>query len=58
MAAGVPVVASDTQSNRELIVDDECGFLIPLGTRAGRELHLLDKLIEFSPSPVSPGATR
>ena len=36
MAAGVPVVASDTQSNRELIVDDECGFLIPLGTRAGR----------------------
>ena len=36
MAAGVPVVASDTQSNRELIVDNECGFLIPLGTRAGR----------------------
>jgi glycosyltransferase involved in cell wall biosynthesis len=36
MAAGVPVVASDTASNRELITHGETGFLIPPGTRAGR----------------------
>jgi glycosyltransferase involved in cell wall biosynthesis len=36
MAAGVPVVASDTESNRELVVDGETGYLIPLGTRSGR----------------------
>jgi glycosyltransferase involved in cell wall biosynthesis len=36
MAAGVPVIASDTESNRELIVDGETGYLIPLGTRSGR----------------------
>jgi glycosyltransferase involved in cell wall biosynthesis len=36
MAAGVPVIASDTPANRELVVDGETGYLIPLGTRAGR----------------------
>ncbi len=36
MAAGVPVVASDTPCNRELVVEGETGFLIPLGSRAGR----------------------
>jgi glycosyltransferase involved in cell wall biosynthesis len=36
LAAGVPVIASDTPSNRELIVENETGYLIPLGTRAGR----------------------
>ncbi len=36
MAAGVPVVASDTPSNRELITGNQTGYLIPLGTRAGR----------------------
>jgi glycosyltransferase involved in cell wall biosynthesis len=36
MAAGVPVIASDTPSNRELVVEGETGFLIPLGSRAGR----------------------
>ncbi len=36
MAAGVPVVASDTPANRELIADGKTGYLIPLGTRAGR----------------------
>lgn len=36
MAAGVPVVASDTPANRELVIDGESGYLIPLGTRAGR----------------------
>lgn len=36
MAAGVPVIASDTSTNRELIVEGETGYLIPLGNRAGR----------------------
>jgi glycosyltransferase involved in cell wall biosynthesis len=36
MAAGVPVVASDTPSNRELVDEGETGYLIPLGSRAGR----------------------
>jgi glycosyltransferase involved in cell wall biosynthesis len=36
MAAGVPVVASETASNRELVVENETGYLIPLGSRAGR----------------------
>jgi glycosyltransferase involved in cell wall biosynthesis len=36
MAAGVPVVASDTAANRAIVVENETGFLIPLGTRAWR----------------------
>jgi glycosyltransferase involved in cell wall biosynthesis len=36
MAAGVPVIASDTPYNRELVVEGETGYLIPLGSRAGR----------------------
>ncbi len=36
MAAGVPAIASNTPTNRELVVDGETGYLIPLGTRAGR----------------------
>ena len=36
MAAGVPVIASDTPCNRELVVEGETGYLIPLGSRAGR----------------------
>lgn len=36
MAAGVPVIASDTPANRELVIDGQTGYLIPLGTRAGR----------------------
>jgi glycosyltransferase involved in cell wall biosynthesis len=36
MAAGVPVLASDTPFNRELVVENETGYLIPLGTRSGR----------------------
>jgi glycosyltransferase involved in cell wall biosynthesis len=35
MAAGVPVAATDTASNRELMVDQETGYLVPLGDRAG-----------------------
>src|SRR5262245_52801142 len=36
MAAGVPVIASNTPCNREVVVEGETGFLIPLGSRAGR----------------------
>jgi glycosyltransferase involved in cell wall biosynthesis len=36
MSAGVPVVASDTPTNRELVVENKTGYLIPLGTRSGR----------------------
>ncbi len=36
MAAGVPVIASDVPVNREVIVPDETGYLIPLGRRSGR----------------------
>lgn len=36
MAVGVPVVASDVPANRELVMHGETGFLVPLGSRAGR----------------------
>jgi glycosyltransferase involved in cell wall biosynthesis len=36
MAAGVPVIASDTPINREFIVEGRSGYLIPLLERAGR----------------------
>jgi glycosyltransferase involved in cell wall biosynthesis len=36
MAAGVPVVASDTPMNREFVVEGETGYLIPLLERSGR----------------------
>jgi glycosyltransferase involved in cell wall biosynthesis len=33
MAAGVPVIAYDIAGNRDLVVPDETGYLIPLGDR-------------------------
>jgi glycosyltransferase involved in cell wall biosynthesis len=36
MAAAVPVVASDTPTNSELVMPNETGYLIPLGIRSGR----------------------
>jgi glycosyltransferase involved in cell wall biosynthesis len=36
LAAGVPVVAADTAGNRELVIHDQTGFLVPNGDRAGR----------------------
>jgi glycosyltransferase involved in cell wall biosynthesis len=36
MAAGVPVIASDTPMNREFVVEGETGYLIPLLERSGR----------------------
>ena len=35
MAAGIPVVASDTPGNRELVTPGETGWLVPLGDRPG-----------------------
>jgi glycosyltransferase involved in cell wall biosynthesis len=36
MASGVPVVASDTPTNRELVIENETGYMIALGIRSGR----------------------
>jgi glycosyltransferase involved in cell wall biosynthesis len=36
MAAGVPVVASDIPGNRELVVEGETGYLVPIDGRAAR----------------------
>jgi glycosyltransferase involved in cell wall biosynthesis len=36
MAAGVPVIASDAPINREIVVEGESGYLIPLLERSGR----------------------
>jgi glycosyltransferase involved in cell wall biosynthesis len=35
MAAGVPVVAADTEGDRELVVNAETGYLVPINERAG-----------------------
>jgi glycosyltransferase involved in cell wall biosynthesis len=34
MAAGVPVVASDIPGNRDLVVHEQTGYLVPVGDRA------------------------
>lgn len=39
MAAGVPVVASDTPTNRELVPASDTDYLIPLGNRSGRAVR-------------------
>jgi glycosyltransferase involved in cell wall biosynthesis len=36
LAAGVPVVASDTEGNRELVIHDQTGFIVPIGGRIDR----------------------
>jgi glycosyltransferase involved in cell wall biosynthesis len=36
MASGVPVIASDTPINREVVVEGETGYLVPLLARSGR----------------------
>jgi glycosyltransferase involved in cell wall biosynthesis len=35
MAAGVPVVAADSAGNRELVINGETGYLVPVKERAG-----------------------
>jgi glycosyltransferase involved in cell wall biosynthesis len=35
MAAGLPVVATDIPGNRELVVPERTGYLVPVGDRAG-----------------------
>jgi glycosyltransferase involved in cell wall biosynthesis len=35
MAAGKPVVAADAAGNRELVINGETGYLVPLSERAG-----------------------
>lgn len=43
MLAGLPVVASDIAGNRDLVVPDETGFLVPVGDAGqfARRTHLL-----------------
>ena len=45
MAAGVPVVASDVPGTRELVVDGETGYLVPVGERAAFTRHA-NKLLD------------
>jgi len=45
MAAGVPVVATDIPANRELVIPDQTGYLVPLDNRsafARRTLPILE----------------
>jgi len=35
MSAGVPVIATDIPGNRDLVVDGQTGYLVPVGDRAG-----------------------
>ena len=35
MSAGVPVVATDIPGNRDLVVHEQTGYLVPVGDRAG-----------------------
>lgn len=39
MQAGVPVVATDIPGNRDLILSDETGYLVPVGDRAAFARH-------------------
>ncbi len=39
MSAGVPVVATDIPGNRDLVVPDETGYLVPVGDRAAFARH-------------------
>jgi len=47
MAAGVPVVASDVPGTRELVVDGQTGYLVPVGDRAAFTRHA-NKLLDDS----------
>jgi glycosyltransferase involved in cell wall biosynthesis len=44
MAAGVPVVASDTPAHRELVVHGQTGYLVPVAGRAAR-VRCTDRLL-------------
>jgi glycosyltransferase involved in cell wall biosynthesis len=44
MAAGLPVVASDIPGNRDLIVPETTGYLVPVGDRAGFARHAVEIL--------------
>ena len=44
MQAGVPVIASDIAGNRDLVVEDQTGRLVPLGDRAAFARESMDLL--------------
>ena len=41
MALGIPIVASDIPGNRDLVVPEQTGYLVPVGDRAGFARHVL-----------------
>jgi len=53
MAARIPVIASNTPTNRELVLENETGFLIPLGTRAGRAARARHTHQIFTDAPLA-----
>ena len=62
LAAGVPVVASRHAENRELVIHDQTGFLVPIGDRAGRARYanrlINDPGLAGSPGRGGPAADR
>lgn len=45
MQAGVPVIASDIAGNRDLVIHDQTGRLVPLGDRAAFARESMDLLV-------------
>jgi glycosyltransferase involved in cell wall biosynthesis len=45
MAAAVPVVATDVRGNRELVIPETTGYLVPVGARAAFAGHT-NKLLD------------
>jgi glycosyltransferase involved in cell wall biosynthesis len=54
MAAGVPVVASDIPGTRDLVVDGETGYLVPLGDRTSFARYV-NRLLDDRPLAESLG---
>jgi glycosyltransferase involved in cell wall biosynthesis len=55
MACGRPVVATDVWGNRELVVNNETGFLVPLGDRAALA-RFANKILDDLPLAERLGA--
>jgi len=58
MGCGVPVVASDIPSNRELIENDGAGILYPMGDIAGLSQSIIDVLDHIRHGDCAAGVSR